>query len=523
VSRVVIIGAGHNGLTAAFYLARAGLKPLVLERRSIVGGAAVTEEIAPGFRAPSLAHAIGPLRPAIVRDMRLGHRGVEFVRPDPRVIALARDGRPLVFSVDERRTAEAIRAFSTRDADRYQEFCAVLSRVAEFLAPLLATTPPSIDQPDRGDIWELLKTGRRFRALGKKDGFRLLRWGPMPAADLVREWFETDLLQAAIAARGIFGTAQGPRSAGTAALLLLHAALDPVPGGSSVMIKGGPGALTAAMAGAAREAGAEIRLTAPVTRIVVTKGRVSGVLLEDGQELAATAVVSNADPKRTLLGLLDPIDLDPGFLTRIRNYRCLGNVAKINLGLSALPSFAGIARHDELHGRVHIGPSLDYLEQAFDASKYGEISPRPYLDLAIPSLIDPSLAPPGKHVMSVSAQFAPYTLAGERNWDSARSELLSTVMKTLEEYAPGVGALVEHAQVLAPVDLEGTYGLTGGHIYHGEPSLDQLFTMRPVLGWARYRTPVAGLFLCGSGTHPGGGITGGPGQNAAREVLSELK
>ena len=523
MSRLIVIGAGHNGLTTAFYLAKAGLKPLVLERRSTVGGAAATEEIAPGFRCPTLAHAIGPLRSSIVRDMRLEQRGVEFVRPDPRLVALSAGGRPLLFSSDEQRSAEAIRAFSTRDADRYGEFCAVLSRLSRFLAPLLATTPPSIDSPDRGDIWELLKTGRRFRALGKKDGFRLLRWGPMAVADLVREWFDTDLLQAAIAARGIFGGSQGPRSAGTAALLLFNAAADPAPGGSSVMVKGGPGALTAAMADAAREAGAEIRIDAAVSRIVASDGRVSGVRLEDGRELAATSVISNADPKRTLLDLVDPIDLDPGFLTRIRNYRCRGTVAKINLALSSLPAFTGIASHADLRGRLHIGSSLDYLERAFDASKYGEISPQPCLDVAIPSLIDPSLAPSGKHVLSACAQFAPYHLARGREWESARSELLGHVMQILDRHAPGISALVEHAQVLTPVDLESIYGLTGGHIYHGEPSLDQLFTMRPVLGWARYSTPIPGLYLCGSGTHPGGGITGGPGQNAAREILKALK
>ncbi|MFL6279627.1 MAG: phytoene desaturase family protein [Vicinamibacterales bacterium] len=523
MSRVVIVGAGHNGLTTAFYLARAGLNPLVLERRSIVGGAAATEEIAPGFRCPSLAHTIGPLRPSIVRDMRLEQRGVEFVRPDPRLVALSTDRTPLVFSSDERRTAAAIRAFSSRDADRYGEFCGVLSRMAHFLGPLLTTIPLSIDSPDRGDIWELLKIGRRFRALGKKDGFRLLRWGPMAAADLVREWFDTDLLQATIAARGIFGASQGPRSAGSAALLLLNAAIDPVPGGSSVMVKGGPGALTAAMADAAREAGAEIRLNAGVKRIVSNNGRVSGVLLEDAREIAARAVVSNADPKRTLLDLVDPIDLDPEFLTRIRNYRCRGSVAKINLALSSLPAFTGIASHGDLRGRLHIGPSLDYLERAYDASKYGEISAQPFLDVAIPTLIDPSLAPSGKHVLSISMQFAPYSLRRGRDWESARAELLSTVIETLDRHAPGINGLVEQAQVLTPLDLEGTYGLTGGHIYHGEPALDQLFTMRPVLGCARYRTPIAGLFLCGSGTHPGGGITGGPGQNAAREILKALK
>jgi len=523
VSRVVIVGAGHNGLTTAFYLARAGVKPLVLERRAIVGGAAATEEIAPGFRCPSLAHAIGPLRPSIVRDMRLEQRGVEFVRPDPRLVAFSADARPLVFSIDERRTAEAIHGFSARDAERYREFCTVLARLARFLAPILTTTPPSIDSPDRGDIWELLKTGRRFRALGKKDGFRLLRWGPMAAADLVREWFETDLLQAAIAARGVFGGSQGPRSAGTAALLLFNAAVDPTPGGSTVTVKGGPGALTAAMADAARDAGAEIRVDADVTRIVVNKGHVTGVLLEDGREIAATAVISNADPKRTLLDLVDPIDLDPGFQTRIRNYRCRGTVAKINLALSSLPAFTGITGHADLRGRLHIGPSLDYLERAFDASKYGGISPDPYLDVMIPTLIDPSLAPSGKHVLSVSVQFAPFKLARGRDWESAKSELVNNVLQTLDRHAPGIRTLVERTHVLTPLDLERIYGLTGGDIYHGEPSLDQLFTMRPVLGWARYRTPIPGLFLCGSGTHPGGGVTGGPGQNAAREILKAVK
>jgi phytoene dehydrogenase-like protein len=455
--------------------------------------------------------------------MRLEQRGVEFVRPDPRLIALSTDGHPLAFARDESRTAEAIRAFSSQDADRYREFCAVLSRLARFLDPLLSMTPPSIDAPDRGDLWELLKTGRRFRALGKKNGFRLLRWGPMAAADLVREWFETDLLQAAIAARGIFGTAQGPRSAGTAALLLFNAAIDPAPGGSSMMVKGGPGALTAAMADAAREAGAEIRVDADVRRVVTNKGRVSGVLLEDGREIAATAVISNADPKRTLLDLVDPIELDPAFLTRIRNYRCRGTVAKINLALSSLPTFSGVTSHATLQGRLHIGPSLDYLERAFDASKYGEVSKQPYLDVTIPTLIDPSLAPSGKHVLSVSAQFAPYQLAHGRDWESGKSELLTNVMQTLDRHAPGINALVEQAHVVSPRDLERTYGLTGGHVYHGEPSLDQLFTMRPILGWARYATPIDGLFLCGSGTHPGGGVTGGPGQNAAQQILKALK
>jgi len=522
VSRVVIIGAGHNGLTTAFYLARAGLKPVVLERRAIVGGAATTEEIAPGFRAPSLAHAIGQLRSSVVRDMRLESRGVEFIRPDPRLVALDATGTPLVFSIDHDKTAEAIRRVSPRDAPKYVEFCNALTRLSNFLAPLLAATPPSLDTPDRADVWELVKAGARFRRLGKKDGYRLLRWGPMPVADLVSEWFETDLLRAAIAARGIFGSAQGPRSAGTAALLLLNAATDPAPGGSSITVEGGPGALTVAMANAAREAGAEIRVNAGVSRVVVRDGRAAGIVLEDGSEITATAVISNADPRRTLLSLIDPLDLDPVFLSRMRNYRSRGTLAKVNLALGALPAFTGVTSND-MRGRLHVGRDVDYLERAFDASKYGEISAEPYLDVAVPTLSDPSLAPRGKHVLSACVQFVPYRLAGGRAWPIAKAEILSNVMRALDTYAPGIESLVEHAQVLSPIDLEETYGLTGGHISHGEQSLDQLFTMRPVLGWSRYQTPIPGLYLCGAGTHPGGGITGGSGQNAARAILKHLK
>jgi phytoene dehydrogenase-like protein len=519
---VIIIGAGHNGLTTAFYLARAGLSPIVLERRPSIGGAAVTEEIAPGFHAPALAHAIGPLRPAVVRDMRLDGR-VEFVRPDPRLITLSPDGHALAFSTDVARTADAIRPLSSADADSYPRFCATLERLGAFLGEILDTTPPSLDLPAVGELWDLLKTGRRFRALGRTDAFRLLRWMPMPAADLVAEWFTSDLLQAAIAARGIFGVSQGPWSAGTGAALLLNAAFDPAPGGSSIQVKGGPGALTSAMAEAARQAGAEIRTNATVARVLVRDGRAAGVVLEDGQELLGRAVVSNADPRRTFLDLVDPIELDPSFLTRIRNYRARGTSAKVNLALSALPVFSGVANPSDLKGRVQIGYGIDYLERAFDASKYGEIPHAPYLDITIPTLHDPSLAPAGTHVMSIYVQFTPYNLANGRAWATASAELGRVVLDTLERFAPGIERLVLHQQIITPVDLEQTYSLTGGHILHGEPSLDQLYAMRPVLGWAQYRAPIDHLYLCGAGTHPGGGITGAPGRNAAREIVKDLK
>jgi phytoene dehydrogenase-like protein len=521
-TRVVIVGAGPNGLTMAFYLAKAGLQPLVLEARDTVGGGAITAEIATGFKGPILAHAIGPLRESVVRDMGLERR-VQFVRPDPRLVALSPDGRALVFSTDAARTAESIGAFSMKDAARYPDFCAALARLGAFLSPILEATPPSLGSPAAGEVWDLLKTGKRFRSLGREDAFRLLRWGPMAAADLVAEWFEGDLLEAVVASRGVFGVAQGPWSAGTGAVLLLSAAMDPAPGGSSVTVMGGPGALTRAMADAAREAGAEIRTSAGVKQIMSRDGKVTGVLLADGSEISARAVVSSADPSSTFLRLVDPMDLEPGFLTKARNYRTPGVVAKVNLALGALPSFRGVANPADLHGRIHIGPSIDYLERAFDASKYGRISEEPWLDVAIPTLSEPSLSLGGRHVMSVYVQYAPFKLRDGQAWDDLRPSLGDTVLRTLEAYAPGIGALVEHQQVITPLDLERTYGYAGGHILHGEPSLDQLYAMRPILGWAQYRTPIEGLFLCGAGTHPGGGITGGSGRNAAREIVKKLK
>ena len=518
----VIIGGGHNGLVTAFYLAKAGRKPLVLERRPVVGGCATTEDIGPGYRAPALAHTLGPLRPSVVRDMQLERRGLKFLRPDPRLLAIDDHGRALTFTNDPASTAVAIGAFSAKDAARYPEFCATLAKLGRFLDGLLSMTPPSIDAPSTGEMWELLKTGRKFRALGRRDSFALLRWGPMAVADLVAEWFETDLLRAAVAAPGIFGTFMGPWSAGTGAVLLLAAANDPQPGGTSATAAGGPGAVTHAMAEAVREAGGEIRTGVDVAAINVRDGMATGVTLADGTEIACAKVISGVDPRRTFLALVNPVELEPGFLTRIRNYRVPGTVAKLNFALASLPSFAAIKGAEApalLRGRVHVGPGIDYLERAFDASKYGEISADPFLDVTFPTLADPPLAPAGRHVMSVYMQYAPFTLRNGTSWESQRGALASLVLRTIEHYAPGIASLVEHQQVITPADLEHTFGLTGGHIFHGELALDQLFTMRPTLGWAQYRTPVRNLYLCGSGTHPGNGLTGASGQNAAREIL----
>jgi phytoene dehydrogenase-like protein len=369
----------------------------------------------------------------------------------------------------------------------------------------------------------MLKTGRALRKLGKKDMYRVLRWGPMAAADLVAEFFETELLRATVAARGIFGTALGPWSAGSSLVLLIRAAGDPNPAGSASMPVGGIGAVTQAMAAAAKEARAEIRCDAEVSEVRVKDGAANGVVLVNGEEIAARAVISNADPRRTLLRLVDPAHLAPDFVMKLQHYRMPGTVAKVNLALSALPKFTALSADGEaLHGRLHIGPEIDYLERAFDDSKYGAFSQHPYLEVTIPSLTDPTLAPAGKHVMSIYMQYAPFKLkAGD--WKSQRDALGNAVVKTLSEYAPNLACMVENGQIITPQDLEDTYGLTGGHIFHGELALDQFFTTRPLLDWARYRTPIRHLYLCGSGTHPGAGLTGGSGMNAAREILKELK
>jgi phytoene dehydrogenase-like protein len=520
---IVIIGGGHNGLVTAFYLARAGYKPLVLERSAQVGGAAVTDEFHPGFRCSTLAHTAGPIRPQIVRDMQLERHGLQWITPDVCVTALSPDGRALSLYQDAKRSAQEITAFSQKDAAKYSEFQHSLEKISTVIGDALATTPPDIDHLSRGDLWSMLQTGRAIRKLGKRDMFRLLRWGPMAVADLVSEYFETELLRAVIAARGVFGTFLGPWSAGSALVLLIRAAGDPHPAGSAWFAAGGMGALTQAMASAARAAGVEIRTHAEIIEILVKDGAATGVLLSTGEEIQANAVISNADPKRTLLKLTDPTHLSPDFVQKLQHYRGNGTVAKVNLALSGLPKFTALKNGDSspLKGRIHIGNEIDYLERAFDESKYGNFSRQPYLQATIPSLTDPTLAPEGKHVMSVYMQYAPYKLKGD--WETERNALGQTVVQSLAQYAPNLPELILTHQIITPRDLEENYGLTGGQIFHGELALDQFFTMRPLLDWARYRTPIQNLYLCGSGTHPGAGLTGGSGANAAREILKELK
>src|SRR5579872_3114764 len=519
----VIVGGGHNGLVTAFYLARAGYKPLVLERRAQPGGAALTEEFFPGFRCSILAHTAGPLRPDVVRDMQLDKYGLRLITPDVGVASLSPDGRALILYNDVKQSMQEIGKFSQTDAAKYPELQTSLAKVGKVIGEALALAPPNIDHPNRGDLWGMLQTGRSIRNLGKKDMYRLLRWGPMAVADLVAEYFDTELLRATIAARGIFGTFLGPWSAGSSLVLLIRAAGDAHPAGSACFAEGGMGAITQAMASAAQKAGAEIRAGVEVIEVSVGNGVARGVVLSNGEEISAKAIISNADPKRTLLKLVDPVHLSPDFVMKLQHYRMPGTVAKVNLALSGLPSFTALRGDGSaLTGRIQIGPEIDYLERAFDESKYGNFSKQPYLEVVIPSLTDPSMAPEGKHVMSIYMQYAPFKLKNG-DWESQRVALGDTVVKTLTRYAPNLPELILTHQIITPQDLEETYGLTGGHIFHGELALDQFFTMRPLLDWARYATPIQNLYLCGSGTHPGAGLTGGSGANAAREILKAMK
>jgi phytoene dehydrogenase-like protein len=524
---VIVIGGGVNGLVAATVLAAAGRKVVVLERTDRAGGCARTGELAPGFRCPTLAHAAA-FDPALVSSLGLERHGLKIAHPQAAVCAPTADGGPLVLWREAGRAAESIGAFSREDAAAYPRFMQSFAAVARVLRTVLASPPPSIDDPSAGDLVELLKTGRAFRSLGKADAYRLLRWMPMPVADLVGEWFNSEPLRATIAAGGILGSFLGPRSAGSSAVLLMLGAREGHPFGGSGFVSGGPGALADALVAAARQAGVEIRLGAAVARIDTAEGAATGVALTSGEQLPASTIVSALDPKRTLLDLVDPVELAPEFSRRVRNIRAHGTLAKVNYAVSSPPRFTSFARVDAaeqtaaLSGRIRLAPSLDAIERAFDAIKYGSISTQPWVELTIPSFADRSLAPAGQHVVSAYVQYAPYQLRGT-SWDAARDPLAAAATRTIERYAPGFESSIIARETITPLDLERTYGLTGGHIFHGELAADQLFVTRPLLGWARFQTPIRRLFLCGSGTHPGTGLDGRSGALAAREILKVMK
>jgi phytoene dehydrogenase-like protein len=527
----IVLGGGHNGLVCATYLARSGMRTLVVERRSSVGGALATAEIVPGARIPVYAHTVGRLRGSIARDLGLAADGLRLVQPAARVTSLRADGPAITLWGDAARTARELTTVSRADSAAWVAFDTEVRTLSGVLSRLMSVTPPDPSGAAPGDVLAALRLGMHLRGLDEAHGRALLRVLPQSVADFLEDRLETDALRAMLALRGMRYSSMGPHSAGTTQVLLADSAgNDGGAPGETVYARGGPGALAAALASAARRAGAEIRTGAEVIAVRSAGGHATGIALASGEELSARVVVSGLDPRQTLLDLVDPEVLGPRLGWQAGNLRQSGVTAKVDLALSNLPRFAGLTGDDaavRLRGRLVVAPTVRYLDVAHDAAKYGRISDQPWLEATIPSLADPLLvdgaaASGVRHVMSILVQSAPRQLR-EGDWDTARETLMDRTMSVLETVAPGIGALVVARQLHTPADLESDLGMTGGHPLHGEPSLDQWFAWRPMLGYARYRMPLEGLYLCGSGAHPGGGVTGVPGRNAAREVIADRK
>ncbi len=515
----IVIGGGHNGLTAAAYLARAGQKVIVLERRHVLGGAAVTEEVFPGFRFSVCSYVVSLLRPEIIRELDLARHGLEILPLDGTFTPMP-NGDYLWRVNDHAKTRREIARHSRLDAEAYDEYGKAMVEMARFVKPILSMTPPDPLSRRPRDLWQLAMLGKRFRALRGGDRVNQLQLMTMSAADFLDQWFETDVLKATMSASGIIGTFLGVRSPGTA-YVLLHHYMGEIDGAfrSWGFSRGGTGAISSAIACAAREAGAEIRTSAPVARIQTKNGQATGVVLANGDELMAHRVLSSVDPRLTFLRFLDAGELPDTFRHDLERYRFRGSSGKVNLALDALPDFTslpGAGAH--LRGAISISPSVDYMERAYDEAKYGAFSRRPYIDMVIPTLTDPSVAPPGKHILSCFVQYAPYDLASG-SWDTEREAFGDAVIDTLAEHAPNIRNIILHRQVLTPLDLEREFGLSEGNIFHGELTLDQLFFLRPAPGWAQYKTPIRNLWMCGSAAHPGGGVMGAPGRNAASKIL----
>jgi phytoene dehydrogenase-like protein len=516
----LVIGAGHNGLIAAAYLAKAGRTVLVMERSERTGGILRGSAPAPGFRAPGPIPTVGRLRDSVIKDLKLSRFGFETVTPSVRMHAPMPDGSSVTFWGDAARTAEELRSRSAHDADAFVDFDKKVRSIASFLAYVQVAIPPDPRSPSLADAIMGLRLGRAFRELGAKTGREAIRALPMAVADLVQEVFEDEAVRGPLTTRGVLFTAMGAWATGSAQVLLNDSAgNDGGAAGSAVFALGGTDGLADVLEAAAHAVGVEIRTGTDVAAIRTRGTKVVGVTLTDGTEVDAPLVVSACDPKRTVR-LLDPVAVGPTTVWRGENIRQPGATACVRLALGGLPAFHG-ADEERLGGRIVVGPSIDDVERAMDAVKYGHVSEDPILEATIPSLTDPSLAPEGKHVMSVTFQAAPRTLR-ENTWSTERERVGEITVKTLERYAPGFGELIEAIEVVTPEDLESTYGLTGGHLQHAEPGLDQFFAWRPLLGAARYRFLFDGLYLAGSGAHPGGGITGGPGANAAKQILKDL-
>jgi phytoene dehydrogenase-like protein len=520
---VIVIGAGHNGLTSAAYLARAGMKVLALERRHLVGGAAVTEEVYPGFKYSVCSYVVSLLRPEVIRELELTKYDLEIIPLDSTFTPMP-DGNYLARWGDPSKTRREIARHSVTDAEAYEEYGKHMVQIAMAVKPLLGTVAP---QPGSWHPRELFRVGsvsKHFHDLGRNLLHDLIKLMTMSSADFLNEWFESEVLKATMSASGIIGTFMGPRSPGTA-YVLLHHYMGELDGAfrSWGFARGGMGTISRVIANAAQHFGAEIRTECAVKRILVKNGRARGVVLESGEEIGAGTVVSGVDPKKTFLQMMEANDMDSDFAARVARFKIRGSSGKVNLALDGLPNFTclpGSGPH--LAGAISISPSIDYIERAYDDAKYGNFSRRPYLDIIIPSLLDPSMAPPGKHVMSIFVQYAPYHLK-DRTWPGQREDFGDTVIDTLSEYAPNLKDLILHRQVVTPWDMEQKFGLTEGNIFQGELTLDQLFFLRPVPGWAQYRTPIKNLYMCGAGTHPGGGVMAASGRLAALEIIKDKK
>jgi len=517
----IVVGGGHNGLVAAAYLARAGKKTLVLERRPVLGGAAVTEEVFPGFKFSVFSYVVSLLRPEIIRDLDLPAHGLQIL-PLESTITPMENGDYLGSWADPDESRRELCRHSPRDADAMVLFGRLMHHMAMAVKPILGMVPPDPASLAPSELAGLLKLGGHFRSLGAERFHALHKLMTMSSADYLDEWFEFDTLKATKSASGIIGTFLGPRSPGSA-YVLLHHYMGEIDGAFRAwgFQKGGTGAISNSIASAARAFGAEIRTGAAVERVTTRGDRVTGVALESGEEIAADRVVSGLDPRLTFTRLLDPKSLPADLVDGVRRYKFRGSSGKVNLALSGLPDFSCLpGKGPHLRGAVSISPSIDYLERAYDDAKYGEFSEHPYMDIVLPSMIDPGMAPPGKHVMSIFVQYAPYALNG--GWNDARREAFGdAVVKTLARYAPNIESLILHRQVLTPADIERITGLSEGNIFQGELALQQLFFLRPVPEWAKYRTPIHGYWQCGAGTHPGGGIMGASGRLAALEMLKD--
>jgi phytoene dehydrogenase-like protein len=518
---VIVIGGGHNGLVNAAYLAKAGKKVVVLERRHVLGGAAVTEEIIPGFLFSECSYVVSLLRPEIIRELDLPRHGLEILPLDGTFSPMP-SGDYLWRVNDHAKSIRDIRRHSRLDAEAYDEFSRMMTPMCRFVKPMLSMVPPDPTTLNPKDLKQLHFLLQRFRELSSDERYTLVQLMTMSSADFLDQWFETDVLKATMSASGIIGTFLGIRSPGTA-YVLLHHYMGEIDGAfrSWGFSRGGTGAISNAIADAAREAGVEIRTKAPVGKIFVKHGRAAGVILQSGEELFANVVSSSVDPHLTFEKFLEPSELPADFLEGVRRYKFRGSSGKVNLALDALPNFKcfpGPGAH--LRGAISVSPSMEYMERAYDDAKYGQFSRKPYIDMVIPSITDPSVAPPGKHVLSCFVQYAPYKLA-EGNWDDQKEAFGDNVINTIAEYAPNIKDIIIGRQVLTPLDLEREFGLTQGNIFQGELSLEQLFFLRPVAGWAYYRTPIRNLYMCGSATHPGGGIMGANGRIASQVILKE--